>query len=319
VRPALALDGGVMQDVMDHCDDGDAPYDPTAAAAAAQCEAGHNARRRALEAGASAAEVAMEMEAAQEAAAAALPRGSPLRLGLDERAVIRTGASPSVWVDAVVIRLWPDALTAYLVQRLSGDHQPVRILRDTEHRIKRAPPAQAVGRSYAPPHGRVPLGALVPPNVFLNTPRSALEYVSSKVSDGSLVRTRLERGELPPRKRVCFGIAFPAASAIRPLFFAVDRTKTMRSLLAVVEGHAQLLAGTTNETHSQGYAMGSPQRLNIFTVDGRMQRLDLDIEALLRPGYLEDGDVLLLEVGNFLPQDRIDAMRGLVTIAPEDV
>ena len=59
----------------------------------------------------------------------------------------------------------------------------------------------------------------------------------------------------------------------------------------------------------KGKLVGSPQRLNLFTLEGDIVRLDLEIEAHLG-STLHDGDVLIIEKGNRLEPGRLQAVRA---------
>ena len=54
--------------------------------------------------------------------------------------------------------------------------------------------------------------------------------------------------------------------------------------------------------------VGSPEKLNLFKLDGDMLRLDLELEAHLG-STLQPRDVLILEKGNRMPDGRLEAIR----------
>ena len=53
--------------------------------------------------------------------------------------------------------------------------------------------------------------------------------------------------------------------------------------------------------------MGSPERLNLFTLDGDVVRLDLEIDAHLG-STLHEGRLIVLEKGNRLSAERLQAI-----------
>jgi len=60
----------------------------------------------------------------------------------------------------------------------------------------------------------------------------------------------------------------------------------------------------------KGKLVGSPERLNIFTVDGDVLRLDLELEAHLG-STLRAGDTIVLEKGNRLSDERLQFVRSI--------
>ena len=60
----------------------------------------------------------------------------------------------------------------------------------------------------------------------------------------------------------------------------------------------------------KGKLIGSPERLNLFTIEGEVVRLDLEIEAHLG-STLHAGDLLVLEKGNRLDDGRLQQIRAV--------
>jgi len=58
----------------------------------------------------------------------------------------------------------------------------------------------------------------------------------------------------------------------------------------------------------RGRMVGSPERLNLFTVEGDMLRLDLDLEAHLG-STLRQHSWIILEKGNRVPAERLSAIQ----------
>lgn len=61
-------------------------------------------------------------------------------------------------------------------------------------------------------------------------------------------------------------------------------------------------------TIDKGRLVGSPDRLNIFTMEGDLLRLDLELEAHLG-STLQPSSWLLLEKGNRVAEERLAAVR----------
>ena len=64
----------------------------------------------------------------------------------------------------------------------------------------------------------------------------------------------------------------------------------------------------------RGRIIGSPERLNLFTVDGDLLRVDLDLEAHV-PNTLQPGGWLILEKGNRVPEERLREIQHAHEIA----
>lgn len=119
---------------------------------------------------------------------------------------------------------------------------------------------------------------------FANTPSSAIG--DPKVSQS---------------RRVYFGIFLPEEVEVRPVHMFFDRSKeTARVLEGAVE-HAGLKL-------DRGRLIGSPERLNLFTIDGDCLRTDLDLDAHLG-GALHPSSILVLEKGNRVPEERLDIIK----------
>ena len=61
----------------------------------------------------------------------------------------------------------------------------------------------------------------------------------------------------------------------------------------------------------RGRLVGSPEKLNLFTLEGEVLRTDLPLDAHLG-ATLHPSDVLLLEKGNRVSEDRLDAIKAAV-------
>ena len=112
--------------------------------------------------------------------------------------------------------------------------------------------------------------------------------------------------DILPRKRVTFGIVYPAGLGISSSYLFFDKEKPVQDLVAAAAARAGLVL-------DKGKLAGSPERLNLFTLDGDMVRLDLEVEAHLG-STLNAGDVHVLEKGNRLAPNRTKAIRKVLTL-----
>ena len=106
---------------------------------------------------------------------------------------------------------------------------------------------------------------------------------------------------VPERRRVHFGIFFPADLGLPPVHMFFDREKDATKILEGACGHAGLKM-------ERGRLAGSPEKLNLFTSDGDVLRLDLDIEAHLG-STLHPSSLLVLEKGNRIGNERLEAIK----------
>jgi hypothetical protein len=104
-----------------------------------------------------------------------------------------------------------------------------------------------------------------------------------------------------PERRVTLGVVFPLGVAAPAVFIAADGRRPVQAAVDAALAHA----GVALE---RGRLPGSPERVNLFTLDGEIVRLDLELEAHLGR-TLRAGDALALERGNRLPPSRVEAIR----------
>ena len=107
---------------------------------------------------------------------------------------------------------------------------------------------------------------------------------------------------IPPAKRVVFGIVYPEECHTQSVWMYFNKEKSVETLIKSAAGHAGLKL-------DKGKLVGSPQRLNIFTMEGDNVRLDLEVEAHMG-STLRGGDTLILEKGNRLEPGRLDRVRA---------
>ena len=113
---------------------------------------------------------------------------------------------------------------------------------------------------------------------------------------------------IPQSRRIYFGIFFPEdCPGVRPLHMFFDRQKGTHLVLerACAAGGLKL---------DRGRIVGSPAKLNLFTVEGDMLRTDMDIEAHLG-STLHPSSVLLLEKGNRVREDRLELIRDAAVLS----
>ena len=106
---------------------------------------------------------------------------------------------------------------------------------------------------------------------------------------------------IPPARRVRFGVVMPESTGAAAIHMFFDKEKPVEKIIAGAAAHAGLKL-------DRGKLVGSPERLNLFTLDNDVVRLDLEIEAHLG-STLRAGDVLVLEKGNRLDEARLQAIR----------
>ena len=107
---------------------------------------------------------------------------------------------------------------------------------------------------------------------------------------------------IAPARRVKFGIIMPESTGSTAVHMFFDQTKPVDKVIAGAVAHAGLKM-------DKGKLVGSPERLNLFTLDGDVVRLDLEIEAHLG-STLRAGDILVLEKGNRLDDARLAMIRA---------
>ena len=89
---------------------------------------------------------------------------------------------------------------------------------------------------------------------------------------------------------------------VRPVHMFFDREKDSQKILNGACAHAGLKI-------DRGRLAGSPERLNLFTSEGDVLRLDLDIDAHLG-STLHPSSVLVLEKGNRIGDDRLQTIKS---------
>ena len=88
---------------------------------------------------------------------------------------------------------------------------------------------------------------------------------------------------------------------VQPVHMFFDCEKDRQKILDGACAHAGLKI-------ERGRLAGSPERLNLFTSDGDVLRLDLDIDAHLG-GTLHPSSVLVLEKGNRISDERLQTVK----------
>jgi hypothetical protein len=104
-----------------------------------------------------------------------------------------------------------------------------------------------------------------------------------------------------PERRITLGIVYPMELQLQGVFMSFDSQKPVHALVTAALSHA-------NVTLDKGKLPGSPERVNLFTLEGDVVRADLEVEAHIG-STLHAGDCLVLERGNNLSPSRINAVR----------
>jgi hypothetical protein len=123
------------------------------------------------------------------------------------------------------------------------------------------------------------------PLVFGNKPSQA-------VGDATILADR----------RIRFGIIFPESTGVKAAHMFFDSTKPVEKMISGAAAHGGFSV-------DKGKLVGSPERLNLFTLSGDVVRLDLEIDAHLG-STLHAGDTLILEKGNRLSDERLQSVRA---------
>ena len=110
---------------------------------------------------------------------------------------------------------------------------------------------------------------------------------------------------IPPQRRVKFGLVMPESTGKSSVYIFVDKEKPVDRLIAAAATQGGFAI-------DKGKLVGSPERLNLFTLDrGDVVRLDLEVEAHMG-STLNPGDTLILEKGNRLLPERLQAIQAKV-------
>lgn len=122
--------------------------------------------------------------------------------------------------------------------------------------------------------------------------RPATSAPTSKTGFANKPASAIGDAAIPQERRVTFGIVLPEVAEQRPVWMFFDKSKPVEKVIAGACAHAGLKL-------DKGKLVGSPERLNLFTVEGDVVRLDLEIEAHLG-STLQPRDTLIVEKGNRL-------------------
>jgi hypothetical protein len=293
-----------------------------AAAAARAKEAVHERAKElttatAAPAGAKAKEAADEQAKELATAAAAEARAEE---AVDERAKVLAAAAAAEARVKEARRLRPSASEAARAT-VTGAAPPAPTPAPTplpSHATIYAPRTAAHGQQRTLP--AIAAGSvaerMLRQRLYANARHSAQSWVASNTNDGSLIAVRLRPGNVPAARRVTFAIAFPEGSELQPRFFTFDKTRPMGDIRTVIKSLAGGGMGEEGEAGDERrFMVGSPARLNLFSLaSGRLLRPDLEVEAQLGTDDVCDGDVLVLEQGNRLPPERVEAVRRFMVI-----
>ena len=96
---------------------------------------------------------------------------------------------------------------------------------------------------------------------------------------------------------IVLGVFFPQDAETEPRWMCFDRSKPVTKVL---EG----CCAACGYQLDRGRLVGSPDRINLFTLDGDMLRTDLELEAHI-PSTLQAHSCVILEKGNRLQTERL--------------
>jgi hypothetical protein len=102
-------------------------------------------------------------------------------------------------------------------------------------------------------------------------------------------------------RRLPLGVVFPADANVPPLYMFFSRSAEGVKVLEA----ACSAAGVKLD---RGRMVGSPERLNLFTIEGDNLRVDLELEAHV-PSTLQPHAWVILEKGNRVPPERLQTIR----------
>ena len=127
-------------------------------------------------------------------------------------------------------------------------------------------------------------------------PRPFINRASKAIGDSGI----------PVEHRVPLGIIFPmeAPGTTGSVFMFFDKTKPLDLVISGAARHAGLVL-------EKGKIVGSPEKLNLFTLEGENVRPDLEIDAHLG-STLQPAAVLILEKGNRVETGRLKAVHDMV-------
>ena len=146
-------------------------------------------------------------------------------------------------------------------------------------------------------YGRVQAPAQAAPAQPVAAPKSS-SFVANKPSAA--------KGDeaIPAARRVKFLLVLPEETGLPAMHLFFDKEKPVERVIQAAATYAGVKI-------DKGKLVGSPQRLNLFNLEGDIVRLDLEIEAHLG-STLRPGDVLILEKGNRMEDARLAAIKAAV-------
>jgi len=108
--------------------------------------------------------------------------------------------------------------------------------------------------------------------------------------------------KVPSNRRVYLGIVFPEDCKVQPIHMYFSRSAEGVKVLEAACAAAGLKL-------DRGRIVGSPERLNLFTIDGDLLRVDLDLDAHMG-STLHNNAWVILEKGNRIAPERLAAVRA---------
>ena len=134
--------------------------------------------------------------------------------------------------------------------------------------------------------------------------REALNPLAANVAFANRPHAAVGDANIAASSRVTFGIIYPAGLSVQSSYLFFDKEKAVERVIAGACARANLAL-------DKGKLAGSPERLNLFTLDGDLVRLDLEVEAHLG-STLYPGAILVLEKGNRVAPNRLQTIKDVL-------
>ena len=165
---------------------------------------------------------------------------------------------------------------------------------------------------HSKPSGGAKVTEVATGGVGLNITRAGIRKHALEALDplaaGVRFRNRPDRpvgaSDIDSRAQVTFGIVYPSGLGIPSTYICFNRGKPVEQIVSGACSYAGLIL-------EKGRLPGNPERINLFTLDGDLVRLDLEVEAHLG-STLHPGKILLLEKGNRVVPDRLHAVMSVL-------
>lgn len=131
---------------------------------------------------------------------------------------------------------------------------------------------------------------------FARAGRSGISFANSPMM-------ALGDNKIPSNRRLPLGIIFPHDTGVSPLYMFFNKSNEGIKVL-------EAACSTAGIKLDRGKIVGSPERLNLFTTDGDILRIDLDLEAHLGTTLLPNAWIVV-EKGNRVDPTRLALIREM--------